>query len=113
MPDGTEITVERRPTRRVEAPVPGYLASGSRVALRLWDDEEPSERSEVLSHEYETVGFVLAGRAELTLGGISVTLEPGDSWVVPNGAEHRYRILEPFTAVEAVSPPARIPDGSD
>jgi hypothetical protein len=33
-----------------------------------------------------------------------VLLEPGDSWVVPNGASHTYQILEPFTAVEATSP---------
>ncbi len=33
-------------------------------------------------------------------------LEPGDSWLVPAGAEHTYRILETFTAVEATSPPA-------
>jgi quercetin dioxygenase-like cupin family protein len=35
-----------------------------------------------------------------------VRLEPGDSWVVPRGAAHTYKILEPFTAVEATSPPA-------
>ena len=31
-------------------------------------------------------------------------LEPGDSYLVPTNAEHAYRILEPFTALEAVSP---------
>jgi quercetin dioxygenase-like cupin family protein len=35
-------------------------------------------------------------------------LEPGDSWVVPKGASHSYRILEPFTAVEATCPPAAV-----
>jgi quercetin dioxygenase-like cupin family protein len=33
-------------------------------------------------------------------------LTPGDSWVIPAGAEHRYRIVEHFKAVEATSPPA-------
>jgi quercetin dioxygenase-like cupin family protein len=37
-----------------------------------------------------------------------VVLEEGDSWVVPKGAEHTYRILEAFTAVEATHPPAQV-----
>ncbi len=36
-----------------------------------------------------------------------VLLEPGNSWVVPKGASHTYKILEPFTAVEATSPAAQ------
>lgn len=36
------------------------------------------------------------------------THEPGDSWLVPKGADHAYRILEEFTAVEATSPPVEI-----
>ena len=35
-----------------------------------------------------------------------VTLEAGDSWVVPQGASHAYVITEAFTAVEATHPPA-------
>ena len=35
-----------------------------------------------------------------------ILLEPGDSWMVPAGAHHSYRILETFTAVEATSPPS-------
>jgi uncharacterized cupin superfamily protein len=37
-----------------------------------------------------------------------VLLEKGDSWVVPKGAQHTYKILETFTAVEATSPPAEV-----
>jgi quercetin dioxygenase-like cupin family protein len=83
-----------------------YLASGKQVAMRLWENEEPGESTEPVRREYETVGFVINGRAELELEGQRVTLEPGNSWVVPKGASHRYRILESFTAVEATSPPA-------
>jgi quercetin dioxygenase-like cupin family protein len=42
------------------------------------------------------------------LEGQSLNLEPGDSWLVPVGAQHSYRILEPFTAVEATAPPAEV-----
>jgi quercetin dioxygenase-like cupin family protein len=84
-----------------------YLISGKRVSMRLWRDEEPQADKPSAARDYETVGYVIAGRAELTLEGQTLRLEPGDSWLVPAGAEHSYRILERFTAVEATSPPAQ------
>ena len=84
-----------------------YLASGKHVAMRLWEEQEPGEAKEPVRRDYETVGFVIRGRAELDLAGQRVMLEPGNSWVVPRGASHSYRILESFTAVEATSPPAQ------
>lgn len=87
-----------------------YLASDITVALRLWENEPPGEPKPATRREYETVGYVFAGRAELHLEGQVVLLEPGDSWVVPRGSAHSYNILEPFTAVEATAPPARIHD---
>lgn len=83
-----------------------YLASGTQVAMRLWENEQPSDEKEAVSRDYETVGFVISGRAELHLEGQMVLLEPGNSWVVPKGARHSYKILEEFTAVEATTPPA-------
>jgi quercetin dioxygenase-like cupin family protein len=83
-----------------------YLASGTHVAMRLWEKEPGDSDKPESRRDYETVGYVIAGRAELHLEGQMVRLEPGDSWVVPRGAAHTYRILEPFTAVEATSPPA-------
>ena len=84
-----------------------YLASGKKVAMRLWEDEQPSEPKAPSTRPYETVGYVVSGRAELHLEGQMVVLEPGNSWVVPEGASHTDRILEPFTAVEATAPPAQ------
>lgn len=83
-----------------------YLASGVNVAMRLWENEEPGDGKETRKRDYETVGYVIKGRAELHLEGQMVLLEKGDSYVVPKGAEHTYKILETFTAVEATSPPA-------
>src|ERR687889_1447814 len=80
-----------------------YLASGESVSMRLWENEQPGEPKPEAAREYETVGYVLAGRAELHLEGEVVELATGDSWTVPRGATHTYRILEPFTAVEATS----------
>ena len=85
-----------------------YLASGKNVAMRMWENQEPGDATPEARREYETVGYVIGGRAELHLEGQMVLLEPGDSWVVPNGARHSYKILEPFTAVEATYPPAQV-----
>lgn len=85
-----------------------YLASGKSLAMRLWEDEQPGEPKPAARRDYEAVGYVLSGRAELHIEGQVVLLEPGNSWVVPPGAEHTYRILEPFSAVEATHPPAHM-----
>ena len=89
-----------------------YLASGVSLAMRLWQKEQPGQEKEFHSRPYETVGYVIKGQAKLHIGEQMVILNKGYSWVVPKGAEHRYEILEPFTAVEATHPPAHV-DGRD
>jgi quercetin dioxygenase-like cupin family protein len=85
-----------------------YLASGESVSMRLWDGQEPGDPKPEAARSYETVGYVIEGRAELRLEGETIPLAAGDSWTVPKGASHTYVILEPFTAVEATSPPAEV-----
>jgi len=85
-----------------------YLASGKSMAMRMWRDEQPAEAKPMVRRDYETIGYVLSGRAELEVEGQTVLLETGNSWVVPRGAEHTYRILEAFTAVEATHPPYHV-----
>lgn len=85
-----------------------YLIAGKGVSMRLWEDEPAGPPKEPTRREYETVGYVIKGRAELQLEGQTILLEAGDSWLVPKGASHCYTILEPFTAVEATAPPAEV-----
>ena len=87
-----------------------YLVAGKSMAMRLWQDEQPGDPKPKQAREYETVGYVIRGTAELHLEDQVVKLEPGDSWLVPQGASHTYKITEAFTAVEATSPPARVDD---
>lgn len=105
MSDTTVTKVDSRHSPR-GAQGQKYLASGVHVAMRLWEEDESRGEKPESRRDYETVGYVIAGRAELYIEGQMVLLEEGDSWVVPKGASHRYRILEPFRAVEATSPPA-------
>ncbi|MGL4882997.1 MAG: cupin domain-containing protein [Waterburya sp.] len=85
-----------------------YLVAGKKMSMRLWENEQPGEAKPQQIREYETVGYVIAGKAELHLENQLIQLEPGDSWLVPQGANHTYKIIESFTAVEATSPPARV-----
>lgn len=84
-----------------------YLASGVRMGMRLWEAEEPGNKAET-SRDYEVIGYVISGRALLHIEGQTVTLEPGDSYVVPRNARHAYDILESFTAVEVTCPPSYV-----
>ncbi len=89
-----------------------YLVSGTRVSMRLWE-QGPTDGLKPHTRPYETVGFVIEGEATLHLGGQKVTLQKGDSWLVPEGAEHHYVVAERFKAVEATAPPARVNDRDD
>jgi quercetin dioxygenase-like cupin family protein len=85
-----------------------YLVAGKRVSMRLWVLEPGSKVEAATSREYETVGYVISGRAKLDLEGQTLHLKAGDAWLVPAGAMHEYTIIEPFTAVEATAPPAEV-----
>lgn len=89
-----------------------YLASGVRLSMRLWEAEpvttESEARLEESERDYEVVGYVVAGSALLHIEDQVVRLDPGTSYVVPRGARHFYHVLEPFTAIEATSPPAQV-----
>ena len=85
-----------------------YLASGKSIAMRLWRESAGNRDKGLSKRDYETAGYVINGHAELEIEGQTVKLEPGDSWVIPKGSEHRYRILDDFTAVEATAPPAHV-----
>lgn len=84
------------------------LARGERVSMRMWA-ERPGDKEDSALHsrDYEVVGYVIEGAATLEMEGDEISLRAGDSWCVPAGAKHRYRIEEAFRAVEAVSPAQR------
>ncbi len=107
MPDKsiTKVSSEYAPKGRFGQK---YLASGIHISMRLWEREQPAEAKPQTARDYETVGLVLEGKAELHIEGQLVLLEKGDSWVVPKGSRHTYKVIETFTAVEATNPPAEV-----
>ncbi|MDG4649599.1 cupin domain-containing protein [Roseibacterium sp. SDUM158017] len=90
-----------------------YLVAGKRLSMRLWENVPRGEADPPHRRDYETVGYALAGRARLELEGQEIVLRPGDCWLVPAGAAHRYRVEEDFTAIEATSPPAEFHEDGD
>lgn len=107
-PNETTVKKVHAPTSPTGELGQKYLVDGKSVSMRLWEAEEPGNPRPEVTREYETVGYSIGGRAELHLAGQLIVLGPGDSWLVPKGAPHTYRILEAFTAVEATSPPAEV-----
>ena len=85
-----------------------YLASGKSVSMRLWDEQAGQPKEGNTARDYEVVGYVLEGSAELEIEGQTIRLEEGNSWVVPKGARHTYKIQGHFKAIEATSPPAQV-----
>ncbi len=83
-----------------------HLAHGKRVAMRRWH-EPAGIKGEPHTRPYETVGYVVSGSLELNLDGETAHLKKGDSWLVPAGSTHFYRVIEDLVAIEATSPPAR------
>ncbi|WP_424950749.1 cupin domain-containing protein [Deinococcus sp.] len=79
------------------------LVQGENVALRLWSGEVPGTKKEPHSSPYEVVGYVLQGRAEVTIGSETVEVHVGDTYLIPRDAVHTYSFLETFSAVEAIS----------
>ncbi len=55
-------------------------------------------------HPHEQTGYLVAGRLELTIGGQTHLVEPGDSWCIPGDTGHSAIAREDSVAVEAFSP---------
>jgi quercetin dioxygenase-like cupin family protein len=80
------------------------VARGEHVALRVWRNEAPNADKPEETRPYETLGYVVSGRLELTVNGRTTSVGAGESYTVPQNAPHRYIIREELTAVEAISP---------
>lgn len=63
--------------------------------------------AELLSHDGEEAGVVLRGRVEVSVGGKSQVLGPGDAYAFDSRLPHRFRNVgpEPAEIVSACAPP--------
>lgn len=56
------------------------------------------------SHPHEQTGFLVSGKMKFFIGHEEFFAEPGDSWCVGGGLEHRAEILEDSVVIEVFSP---------
>ena len=63
--------------------------------------------ADMLSHKGEEGGIVVSGRIELTIGGQSRVLNPGDAYYFASSVPHRFRNVgeEPCEIISASTPP--------
>ena len=56
-------------------------------------------------HSHEQMGYLLSGRLEFTIDGITRTLGPGDAWRIPGGVRHSARAVDgPAVALDVFHP---------
>ena len=79
------------------------LLRGTHATLRRWD-EQAGDAGQPHTRPYETLGYVVEGRLEVTVDGAAATYGAGEAYHVPAGAERRYRVLADLVAVEAIAP---------
>jgi quercetin dioxygenase-like cupin family protein len=70
-------------------------------------DFEPNAVIPTHSHPHEQTGTVIAGALELTIGGETRWLKPGDTYIAPGGVEHGGRTGDAPTRVLDVFSPVR------
>ena len=56
------------------------------------------------SHPHEQTGYMVSGCMNLTIGGNTCRIEPGDSWCIHGDVEHYAEALEDSVAIEVFSP---------
>lgn len=57
------------------------------------------------SHPNEQSGYILSGKIRITCSQFDETLEPGDSYWIPAGMEHRAEALEETIVLDFFTPP--------
>jgi quercetin dioxygenase-like cupin family protein len=56
-------------------------------------------------HVNDQVGYVVSGKLEITIGGITQILVPGDSYAIPGGVRHSARAIHDTVVIDCFSPP--------
>ncbi|MEZ4671096.1 MAG: cupin domain-containing protein [Anaerolineae bacterium] len=57
------------------------------------------------SHKNDQTGYVIFGQVEMTIGGESRLINPGDSYAIPGGITHSARAVIDSLVLDSFSPP--------
>lgn len=56
------------------------------------------------SHPHEQTGYLVSGEMELTIGSETFSVNPGDSWSIAGGMEHKAEARKDSVAIEVFYP---------
>lgn len=56
------------------------------------------------SHVHEQMSYCLKGRIAFTIDGVTTVIQAGDSIVIPSGAMHGVKALEPSALLDCFTP---------
>ena len=79
------------------------LSTGQTLMLCLFEWEAGAILPEH-SHHHEQAGYVISGKVEFMVGGQTILLGPGESYVIPSNVVHSGRSFEPTRVLDAFSP---------
>jgi quercetin dioxygenase-like cupin family protein len=57
------------------------------------------------SHMNDQIGYLVYGKLEFTIGGVTRVCQPGESWAIPGGVLHGARAILDSLVLEGFSPP--------
>ncbi len=66
--------------------------------------------SPVHDHAEEQFGYILKGSIEVTIGEEKAILNSGDSYFIPGGVPHQFRLMEDSVAIDVFSPKRPVPE---
>ena len=81
------------------------LIKGDAAMLNYFKLEPGFDNPDDIHPENESIGYVISGKLEMTIGDERHTLGPGSAWLHPKGVRHSAKALEPSTVLEYLSPP--------
>jgi unsaturated pyranuronate lyase len=92
--------------RRIDA-FPGVVLctnAGNRLMLSVVHFE-PGGVVPEHSHPHEQMGYLISGKLEFTVGGVTQTLSAGDIWRIPSGIPHAVVAVDgPAVALDVFHP---------
>ena len=90
--------------QRIAEGIAGRVVHGAGLTLGVVE-LDPDAILPEHHHDNEQLGMVVRGRIEMTIGGETRTLGPGETWTIPPGVPHGGRAgPEGAVAVDVFSP---------
>ena len=74
------------------------FAAGNLLECNIHVVEVAGNKSDLITHQGETVGYVIEGQVELTIDDTAYTLSAGDSFFFKNHLTNKYRNIGPGRA---------------